>query len=355
MLRSRNSTIHSGGGGAGGGCGNNRPATPAAAAPALAARSPTCRAVRDANRQVLADYKYNLADIVMMVEGGGTNYRDLALALTQALLTCAARKSSSQVEQALTVLAAHPGDRVPAVRGDPEAAVRPGGVSPQRDGEGRRTARFAARDRGPAPAARVSGHHEPADRFWFAALSGLEDHRLSMDHPTSPQPARGPQRPDRRLPVPQPRPGRSGHRLVRRGLLRPPHSGREDPTTMAASRRPRRAVRPHRPTRSHRPTAHHQRTPPADGAGPLRGPLQPPPAAPSTPARTTTTGQTTSRAELHVDMSPTSPRRPDQQGRAHCRLTAGQTVWPTFGAPQAARPTCAYGESKARRDPGARR
>ena len=34
-----------------------------------------------------SEYKYNLADIVMMEEDGGTNYRDLALALTQALLT----------------------------------------------------------------------------------------------------------------------------------------------------------------------------------------------------------------------------------------------------------------------------
>lgn len=34
-----------------------------------------------------SDYKYNLADIVMMEEDGGTSYRDLALALTQALLT----------------------------------------------------------------------------------------------------------------------------------------------------------------------------------------------------------------------------------------------------------------------------
>ncbi|MFI9006129.1 DUF3103 family protein [Actinosynnema sp. NPDC053489] len=33
------------------------------------------------------EYKYDLADIVMMEEDGGTNYRDLALALTQALLT----------------------------------------------------------------------------------------------------------------------------------------------------------------------------------------------------------------------------------------------------------------------------
>ncbi|WP_367127623.1 DUF3103 family protein [Saccharothrix sp. HUAS TT1] len=34
-----------------------------------------------------SEYKYDLADIVMMEEDGGTNYRDLALALTQALLT----------------------------------------------------------------------------------------------------------------------------------------------------------------------------------------------------------------------------------------------------------------------------
>jgi hypothetical protein len=32
-------------------------------------------------------YKYNLADLVLMEEDGGTNYRDLALALSQALLT----------------------------------------------------------------------------------------------------------------------------------------------------------------------------------------------------------------------------------------------------------------------------
>ncbi|WP_231500416.1 hypothetical protein [Saccharothrix sp. NRRL B-16314] len=47
---------------------------------------------------------------------------------------------------------------------------------------------------------------------------------------------------------------------------------------------------------------------------------------PSTPARTTTTGQTSSRAELHVDTPPTSPRRSHQRVRTHCRLTAGQTV-----------------------------
>jgi hypothetical protein len=34
-----------------------------------------------------SSYKYNLADLVLMEEDGGTNYRDLALALSQALLT----------------------------------------------------------------------------------------------------------------------------------------------------------------------------------------------------------------------------------------------------------------------------
>ena len=124
------------------------------------------------------------------------------------------------------------------------------------------------------------------------------------------------------------------YRLVRRCLLRHRHSGREDPTIVPVSQRPRRTVRRDRPTRSHRPTADHQRTPPADGAGPLRIPLQPPQAPPGTSARTTTTGQASSRAEPHVDTSPTSPRRPNQRVRTRSRLTAGQTTWPTIGTPQ---------------------
>ncbi|WP_306750882.1 integrase core domain-containing protein [Saccharothrix yanglingensis] len=41
--------------------------------------------------------------------------------------------------------------------------------------------------------------------------------RRPLDHTTSPQPADGPGRPNRRLPVPHPRPGRPVHHLVRRG------------------------------------------------------------------------------------------------------------------------------------------
>ncbi|CAL9538702.1 hypothetical protein SUDANB95_04148 [Actinosynnema sp. ALI-1.44] len=137
-------------------------------------------------------------------------------------------------------------------------------------------------------------------------------------------PTDGPRRPGRRLPVPHPRPSRPVHHLVRRGLLRHRHPGREDPTAVPTSQRPRRTVRRHRPTRSHRPTARPQPTPPADSAGPLRNPLQPPQTTPSTPARTTTTGQARGRAEPHVDTSPTSPRRPNQRVRTRSRLTAGQ-------------------------------
>ncbi|WP_306750900.1 integrase core domain-containing protein [Saccharothrix yanglingensis] len=45
----------------------------------------------------------------------------------------------------------------------------------------------------------------------------------------------GPRRPGRRLPVPHPRSGRPVHRLVRRGLLRRGHPGREDSTMVSAS------------------------------------------------------------------------------------------------------------------------
>ncbi len=92
------------------------------------------------------------------------------------------------------------------------------------------------------------------------------------------QPAHAPRRPSRRLPVPHPRPSRPVHHLIRRRPRRRLHQGRKDPTTVSTNQRPRRTVHRNRPTRSHRPTAHHQRTPPADSAGPLRGPLQLPPA-----------------------------------------------------------------------------
>nr|WP_246038380.1 integrase core domain-containing protein [Saccharothrix texasensis] len=47
---------------------------------------------------------------------------------------------------------------------------------------------------------------------------------------------------------------------------------------------------------------------------------------PSTPARTTTTGHASSRTELHLDTSPTSPRPTDQRVRTRSRPTTGQTV-----------------------------
>ncbi|MEU4742388.1 integrase core domain-containing protein [Actinosynnema sp. NPDC023658] len=50
---------------------------------------------------------------------------------------------------------------------------------------------------------------------------------------------------------------------------------------------------------------------------------------------TTTTAQASSRAEPHVDTSPTSPRQTDQRVRTYSRLTAGQAPWPTNGTLQA--------------------
>jgi hypothetical protein len=48
-------------------------------------------------------------------------------------------------------------DRVPAVPGDQEAAVRPTGAASRRGGEGHRTARAAPRERGPSPTAHGPG------------------------------------------------------------------------------------------------------------------------------------------------------------------------------------------------------
>jgi hypothetical protein len=58
------------------------------------------------------------------------------------------------------------------------------------------------------------------------------DHRQpgrAVDHTADPQPADGSRGPRRMLPVPDPRPGRSVHRIVRRGPGRRRHRSREDP------------------------------------------------------------------------------------------------------------------------------
>ncbi|GAA3465395.1 hypothetical protein GCM10018963_74080 [Saccharothrix longispora] len=60
-----------------------------------------------------------------------------------------------------------------------------------------------------------------------------------------------------------------------------------------------------------------------------------PSTTPSPATRTTATGPADRRAGLHVDASPTSPRRPHQRIRDHGRPTTGRTTWPTSGTPQA--------------------
>ena len=55
-----------------------------------------------------------------------------------------------------------------------------------------------------------------------------------LDCAADPQPADGPGRPRRRLPVPGPRPGRAIHRRVRRSAGRCWYRGREDPAPMSS-------------------------------------------------------------------------------------------------------------------------
>src|ERR1019366_9084201 len=138
----------------------------------------------------------------------------------------------------------------------------------------------------------------------------------ALDHPADPQPAHGPRRPGRGLPVPRPRPGRAVHRVLRRGPRGRGHRGGEDPAPKPPGERLCRKVRAHRPDRGHRPAADLRRTAPADGPGRVRGPLQrtttpPQPTAPPAPARPPC------RPPLAGgDQAPARPRRPPQRIRA---------------------------------------
>ena len=58
----------------------------------------------------------------------------------------------------------------------------------------------------------------------------------SLDDPAGPQPADGPRRPGRHLPIPHPRPRRPVHLIVRRGPGQRRHRHREDPTAMSQSK-----------------------------------------------------------------------------------------------------------------------
>ncbi len=68
--------------------------------------------------------------------------------------------------------------------------------------------------------------------------------RPELDHSAGPQPADGPRRPRRPLPVPLARPRWPVHHRIRRRLRRRGHLHRKDPTAMPASELLRRTIRP---------------------------------------------------------------------------------------------------------------
>jgi hypothetical protein len=72
-------------------------------------------------------------------------------------------------------------------------------------------------------------------------LGDNEPSQRSMDHPAGPQPADGPRRPRRHLPVPRPRPGRSVHHRLRQRPGRRRYRHREDPTAVSPVNRERTA------------------------------------------------------------------------------------------------------------------
>ena len=118
---------------------------------------------------------------------------------------------------------------------------------------------------------------------------------------------------DRRVPVPDPRPGRTVHRRLRRRARRRRDPDRQDPASLPTSQRLRRTVRPHRQSRADRPHADLRTTPPTTGSGRVRRPLQP--ATPTPRPRTTATVPDpagTNRPDVH-GRPPSDPRRPHQR------------------------------------------
>jgi hypothetical protein len=136
---------------------------------------------------------------------------------------------------------------------------------------------------------------------------------MAQERPAGPQPHHGPQRPDRLVPLPHPRPRRQVHSHVRRDLRR---RGREDSQDSAADATGQllcRAIGAHRTVRMHQPDADLQRTAPADGARNIRRPLQRPPPAPVPPATTTRPRHAGRHAPRSTREATESARRRDQR------------------------------------------
>ena len=127
-----------------------------------------------------------------------------------------------------------------------------------------------------------------------------------LDRPAGPQPAHGPRRPDRLVPLPHPGPRRQVHQRLRRDLRCRGRDDSKDPAADTTGELLCRAVGTHRTGRVHRPDADLRRTPPSIGPARIRRSF------------TTGTGRT----------SPASSDRPTTTTRTArrwtCRFSGGQ-------------------------------
>ena len=141
-------------------------------------------------------------------------------------------------------------------RSGPDLATVPGRAGP-RDPRGRLRPR---RHRLPAPPL-----HPRRDRARPPPRAPRRDHRpphRRLGHPAGPQPADGPRRPRRPVPVPDPRPGQQVHRRLRRGVRRRRHPHHPHPGPSTAGERDRRTLHRHPAPRMPRPPPDHRTAPP---------------------------------------------------------------------------------------------
>ena len=142
----------------------------------------------------------------------------------------------------------------------PDLATVPGRAGPR---DPRRRLR-PRRHRLPAPPL-----HPRRDRARPPPRAPRRDHRpphRRLGHPAGPQPAHGPRRPRRPVPVPDPRPGQQVHRRLRRRVHRRRHPHHPHPSPGAAGERDRRTLHRHPAPRMPRPPPDHRTAPPRGSA-----------------------------------------------------------------------------------------
>src|ERR1035441_9184307 len=162
----------------------------------------------------------------------------------------------------------------------------------------------------PAPARTIRhGGRDPArprpGRYW-------QPGRLP-DRPAGPQPAHGPRRPDRLVPLPHPGPRRQIHQRLRRGPRRRGREDSQDPAADTTRELLCREMDTQRTRRVHRPDADLRRTAPSVRPARIRRPLQPAPAAPVPPAATARSERPGLRAAGPAGSAADSARRRDQR------------------------------------------